>query len=77
MKKKDHHCEGGNHPTRSPDLAPSNFHSFLHLKERLASQKFHEAEEVKNKVTMWLGAQVVEICDIIIQKNHIQAQLMP
>jgi len=50
----------------------------LHLKEHLASQKFHEAEKVKNKVTMWLGAQAAEFCDIITQKkNHIQAQQMP
>jgi len=72
--KGNHHCEGGNHPARSPDLTPSNSHSFLHLKEHLASQQFHEAEEVKNKVTTWLDAQAMEFCDIIIQKNHIQAQ---
>jgi hypothetical protein len=42
----------------------------LHLKEHLASQKFHEAEEVKNKVTMWLDAQVA-FCEIIIKKQHI------
>jgi hypothetical protein len=39
----------------------------LHLKEPLVSQKFHEAEEVRNKVTMWLGVQAVEFCDIVIQ----------
>jgi len=33
----------------SPDLSPSNFHLFLHLKKHLAGQKFHEDEEVKNK----------------------------
>jgi len=49
----------------------------LHLKEHLASQKFYEAEEVKNKVTMWLDAQAA-FCEIIIQKkNHIQAQQIP
>jgi hypothetical protein len=38
------------------------------LKEHLAIQKFHEAEELKNKFTIWLGVQAVEFCDIIIQR---------
>jgi hypothetical protein len=41
---------------------------FMHLKKHLASQKFHEHEEVKNKVTAWLRAQAAEFCDIGIQK---------
>ena len=45
------------HLTHSPHLTPSDFHLFLHLKKHLASQKFHEDEEVKNKVTKWLWAQ--------------------
>jgi hypothetical protein len=40
----------------------------LHLKKHLASQKFLEDEEVKNKVTTWLRAQAAEIYDIGIQK---------
>jgi hypothetical protein len=36
------------HPTHSPDLAPSNFHLFLHLKKHLAGQKYQKDEEVKN-----------------------------
>ena len=59
----NHHCKGGNHPAHSPDLAPSNFHLFLHVKH-LAGQKFHEDEGVKNKVTMWLCVKMVEFCDI-------------
>jgi hypothetical protein len=39
------------HPAHSPDLAPSDFHLFLHLKKHLAGQKFHEEEEVKNEDT--------------------------
>jgi hypothetical protein len=46
----------------------SHFHLFLHLKKHLASQKFHKDEEVKNKVTTWLPAQMVEFYDIGIQK---------
>jgi len=41
---------------------------FLHLKKHLASQKFHEDEEVKNKVTTWLRAKEEEFCGIRIQK---------
>jgi len=36
------------YPTHSPDLTPRDFHLLLHLKKHLASQKFHEDEEVKN-----------------------------
>jgi histone-lysine N-methyltransferase SETMAR len=56
------------HPALSPDLAPIDFHLFLHLKKHLAGQKFHEDEVVKNEVTTWLRAQAVEFYDIGIQK---------
>jgi hypothetical protein len=46
----------------------SHFHLFLHLKKRLASQKFREDEEVKNEVTTRLRVQAAEFCDIVIQK---------
>jgi len=52
----------------SPDLSPSDFHLFLHIKKHLVSQKFHEDEEVKNEVTTWLHAQAAESYDIRIQK---------
>ena len=38
--KGNHHCEGGNHPAHSPDLTPSNFHSFLHLKNIWPARSF-------------------------------------
>jgi histone-lysine N-methyltransferase SETMAR len=56
------------HPAHSPDLAPSNFHLFLHLKKHLAGHKFHEDKAVKNEVNTWLHAQVAEFYDIRIQK---------
>jgi hypothetical protein len=34
----------------------------------MAGQKFHEDEEVKNEVTVWLRAQAAEFYDIGIQK---------
>lgn len=42
------------HPPYSPDLAPSYFHLFLHLKKFLSSgQHFHYDEELKTNVTRW------------------------
>jgi transposase len=55
-------------PTHSPDLAPSDFLLCLHIKKHLACQKFHNDEQVDNKVTMWLHAQVADFSDIKIQK---------
>jgi len=39
------------HPPYSPDLAPSDFLLFLHLKSNLAGQWFHEDNEVKEAIT--------------------------
>ena len=55
------------HPAHSPDLASSDFHLFLHSEKQLASQKFHEDEEVKNEDATWLLARAAELCDIGIQ----------
>jgi histone-lysine N-methyltransferase SETMAR len=33
------------HPPYSPDLAPSNFHLFLHLKKHIAGKKFDDDDE--------------------------------
>jgi hypothetical protein len=55
------------HTAHSPDLAPGDFHLFLHLKKHLDGQKFHEDEEAKNDVTTWLRAQSAEFCNIGIQ----------
>jgi len=40
------------HPPYSPDLAPSDFYLFLHLKSFLPGRWFHEDNEVKEDVTM-------------------------
>jgi len=52
----------------SLDLAPSDFHLFVHLKKHLAGQKFHENEEVENEVPTWLRALAAEFYDIVMQK---------
>ena len=56
------------HPTHSPDLAATDVHLALHLKKHLDDQKFHEDEEVEYEFAMWLHVQMVEFCDIRIQK---------
>ena len=38
-------------PPYSPDLAPNDFHLFLHLKSFLACQWFHDDNEVREAVT--------------------------
>ncbi|XP_069700702.1 uncharacterized protein [Periplaneta americana] len=46
------------HPPYSPDLAPSDFHIFLHLKKFLSSgERFGNDEELKKSVTRWFHSQ--------------------
>jgi len=45
------------HPPYSPDLVPSNFHLFLHLKKHLARKKFNDDDEVQEVVMMWFKGQ--------------------
>ena len=39
-------CDLMDHPPYSPDLAPSDFHLFLHLKKHLTGKKFDDDDEV-------------------------------
>lgn len=57
------------HPPYSPDLAPSDFHVFLHLKKFLSSgERFGNDEELKTSVTRWFHSQAAEFYDRGIQK---------
>ncbi|KAJ4428910.1 hypothetical protein ANN_25904 [Periplaneta americana] len=57
------------HPPYSPDLAPSDFHVFLHLKKFLSSgERFGHDEELKTSVTRWFHSQTAEFYDRGIQK---------
>ncbi|KAJ4437507.1 hypothetical protein ANN_17652 [Periplaneta americana] len=57
------------HPPYSPDLAPSDFHVFLHLKKFLSSgEHFGNDEELKTSVTRWFYPQAAEFYDRGIQK---------
>jgi hypothetical protein len=50
------------HPTHSPDLAPSDFHLFRLLKEALGGRRFRGDEDVKNAMHQWLRAQPNPFC---------------
>ena len=38
------------HPPYSPDLAPSDFHLFLHLKKFLGGKRFDDDDDLKDAV---------------------------
>jgi histone-lysine N-methyltransferase SETMAR len=48
------------HPPYSPDLAPRDFHFFLHLKSFLAGQRFHD-DEVREAVTTCFASQAASV----------------
>jgi len=56
------------HPPHSRDLAPSDFHLFLHLKSFLAGRQFHDDKKVKEAITTCFALQVAPFCDEGIQK---------
>ncbi|GFV14053.1 mariner Mos1 transposase [Trichonephila clavipes] len=56
------------HPPYSPDLAPSNYHLFMHLKKHLAGQRHSDDNEAKTTVKQWLSNQVASFLDDGIQK---------
>jgi hypothetical protein len=43
------------HPLYNPDLAPSDFYVFLHLKTLLGGCQFHD--EVKESINTWFASQ--------------------
>ena len=45
-------------PRHSPDLAPSDFHLFLHLKKFLGGKRFDDDDDLKDAVQNWLTSQV-------------------
>jgi hypothetical protein len=42
------------HPPYSPDLAPSDFHRFVHLKRFLVAEQFSSDDEVKTAMQHWV-----------------------
>jgi len=55
------------HPPYSPDLAPSDFHLFLHQKKHLAGKKFDDDYEVQGEC-MWFKGQAADFYYSGIQK---------
>jgi hypothetical protein len=51
------------HPPYSPDLAPSDYHLFMHLKQWLASQSFEDADRLKTGVTTWFKSLAADFYD--------------
>jgi hypothetical protein len=48
----------------SPDLAPSDFHVFLHL----GGQRFHDDNEAKGAINTWFASQAASFYDAGVQK---------
>jgi histone-lysine N-methyltransferase SETMAR len=57
-----------NHPPNSPNLVPSDFHVFLHLKTFLGGQRFHNDNEVKEAVNTWFASQAASFYNAGIKK---------
>ena len=56
------------HPPYSPNLAPSDFHLFLHLKKHLAGKKFDDDDEVQEEVMTWFKGPAADFYDSGKQK---------
>jgi len=48
------------HPPYSPDLVPSDFHFFPHLKRDLKGTYFTSDDEMKQAVTSWIKQRTPE-----------------
>jgi hypothetical protein len=59
--------ENFEHPSYSPDLAPSDYHLFLHLKKFLAAQCLRSDQETKDVVRDQLGSLAVTLCNEGVQ----------
>ena len=56
------------HPPYSPDLTPSDFHLFLHLKKFLGGKWFDDNDDLKVAVQKWLISQVAAFYEEGTQK---------
>jgi histone-lysine N-methyltransferase SETMAR len=57
------------HPSYSPDLAPSDYQLFTYVKNCFGSQFFYNNEELIEGVKTWLSSQVADFLDTGIQKR--------
>ena len=51
------HWDTSDHPPYSPDLASSDFHLFLKMKEHLAGKRHADDEDLQHSVVDWLNSQ--------------------
>ena len=56
------------HPPYSPDLAPSDYHLFLHLKKFMGGKRFDDDDDLKDAMQKWLTSQAVAFYEEGIQK---------
>jgi hypothetical protein len=61
---------GGNNSIIPPtaQIAPCDFHVFLHLKTFLGCRRFHDDNKVKEAVNTWFASQTASFYDVGIQK---------
>ena len=62
------HWEDFDHPPCRPDLAPRDYHLFMHLKKRLASQSYEDDDRLKTGVTTWFKSLAADFFDTGIRK---------
>ena len=67
---QEFHWEIFDHPPYSPDLAPSDYHLFMHLKKWLASQRFETDDELQTGVNEWFKTLAADFFDTGI-KNRV------
>jgi len=56
------------HPPYGPDLAPSDFQLFLHLKNFLGGKRFDDDDDLKDAVQNWVTSQAATFYEGRIQK---------
>ena len=56
------------HPSHTPDLAPSDYHLFLHLKKFLGDKRFDDVDDLKDAVKKLLTSQPAAFYEEGIQK---------
>ena len=59
------------HPPYNPDLAPSDFHFFPHLKMDLKGTHFTSDDEVKQAVTSWIKQKTPEFFIVGMRKLYV------
>ena len=55
-------------PPNSPDLLPSDFHLFLHLKKLLGGKRLDGDDDLKDTVQKWLTSKAAAFYEEGIQK---------